>query len=54
VRPLRLGYRAPGYVEVRQGLSPGHWVVRRGAEALDDGTPIRFPDEQLRELLKGQ
>jgi RND family efflux transporter MFP subunit len=54
VRPLRLGYRAPGFVEVRHGVAPGHWVVRRGAEALDDGTPIKFPDEQLRELMKGQ
>jgi hypothetical protein len=54
VRPLDVGYRTPGYVEVRQGVYPGRWVVRRGADALEDGTPIRFPDEQLREMVKGQ
>jgi membrane fusion protein (multidrug efflux system)/multidrug efflux system membrane fusion protein len=41
-RPLTLGYRADGMVEVRQGLEPGELIVRRGAEALEDGTPIRF------------
>ncbi|MCS6852941.1 MAG: efflux RND transporter periplasmic adaptor subunit [Gemmataceae bacterium] len=43
--PLDLGYRAPGWVEVRRGLTPGQWIVRRGAEALEDGTPIRFPED---------
>lgn len=41
-RILDLGFRAEGWVEVRQGLSQGEWIVRRGAEALEDGTPIRF------------
>jgi RND family efflux transporter MFP subunit len=41
-RTLDLGFRAEGWVEVRQGLEPGERVVRRGAEALEDGTPIRF------------
>jgi RND family efflux transporter MFP subunit len=41
-RTLELGFRADGWVEVRQGLRPGEQVVRRGAEALEDGTPIRF------------
>jgi hypothetical protein len=41
-RTLELGFRAAGWVEVRQGLTPGEWLVRRGAEALEDGTPIRF------------
>lgn len=50
LRSLDIGYRAPGFVEVRKGLTPGQWIVRRGAEALDDGTPIRFPDEQLRKM----
>jgi multidrug efflux system membrane fusion protein len=48
VRPLDIGYRAPGFVEVRQGIAPGQWVVRRGADALDDGTPIQFPDASTR------
>jgi hypothetical protein len=43
VRTLDLGFRADGWVEVRRGLSAGEWLVRRGAEALEDGTPITFP-----------
>jgi RND family efflux transporter MFP subunit len=50
LRPLEIGYRAPGFVEVRRGISVGQWVVRRGSEALDDGSPIRFPDDQRRAL----
>lgn len=41
-RTLDLGHRSPGWVEVRRGLAPGELLVRRGAEALEDGTPIRF------------
>jgi RND family efflux transporter MFP subunit len=41
-RRLELGFRADGWVEVLQGLAPGEPLVRRGAEALEDGTPIRF------------
>jgi RND family efflux transporter MFP subunit len=41
-RTLELGYRAPGWVEVRKGMTPGERLVKRGAEALEDGTPIRF------------
>jgi multidrug efflux pump subunit AcrA (membrane-fusion protein) len=50
-RLLELGYRAPGWVEVRRGIRPGEWLVRRGAEALEDGTPIRFPEDQLGSLV---
>jgi multidrug efflux system membrane fusion protein len=46
-RTLELGYRAPGWVEVLSGLIPGEWLVRRGAEALENGTPISF-NESLR------
>lgn len=41
-RILELGYREPGWVEVKNGLRPGEMVVRRGSEALEDGTPIQF------------
>jgi multidrug efflux system membrane fusion protein len=41
---LELGFRSPGWVEVRHGLKPGDWIVRRGAEALENGTPIRFSE----------
>jgi RND family efflux transporter MFP subunit len=52
MRPVDPGYRTPGFVEVREGISPGHWVVRRGADALEDGTPIRIPDDQRRQMTK--
>ncbi len=38
------GYRSPGWVEVRQGIEAGQLIVRRGAEALEDGTPIQFQE----------
>jgi multidrug efflux pump subunit AcrA (membrane-fusion protein) len=47
--PLELGFRSPGWVEVRAGLAPGQLLVRRGAEALEDGTPIRFSESDLQE-----
>jgi multidrug efflux system membrane fusion protein len=47
---LELGYRTPGWVEVLKGLHPGDWIVKKGAETLEDGTPISIPPEQLRAL----
>jgi multidrug efflux system membrane fusion protein len=44
-RYIEQGFRSPGWVEVRRGITPGELIVRRGAEALEDGTPIRFPEE---------
>ncbi|MBI1832395.1 MAG: efflux RND transporter periplasmic adaptor subunit [Planctomycetes bacterium] len=41
-RVLDIGFRGEGWVEVRRGLSAGERLVHRGAEALEDGTPIRF------------
>lgn len=41
-RLLDLGFRGDGWVEVRRGLAVGERLVVRGAEALEDGTPIRF------------
>ena len=46
-RVLRLGFRTEGWVEALDGLTPGEWVVHRGAEALEDGTPIQLPERQL-------
>ncbi len=43
-RPVDLGYRSPGWVEVLQGVRAGEWVVARGADALENGTPIQFPE----------
>jgi RND family efflux transporter MFP subunit len=47
---VQVGHRAPGLVEIIDGLSDDDWVVRRGAETLEDGTPISFPDEQAAAL----
>lgn len=41
-RTLDLGFRGDGWVEVRRGLAVGDQIIHRGAEALEDGTPIRF------------
>lgn len=50
-RVLILGSRANGKVEVRggaeasKGLAPGDWYILKGAQALEDGTPIQFRGE---------
>lgn len=50
------GYRAKGMVEIRNGLTGGEMVIRRGADALEEegGTPIAFSkeDEALLEKVK--
>ena len=45
------GSRTPGSVEIRSGLLAGQWIVRRGAESLEEGTPLRIPPEQEKALL---
>jgi multidrug efflux system membrane fusion protein len=47
---LELGVRVPGSVEVLKGLRPGDWIVRKGAEALEENTPLAIPAEQLAQL----
>lgn len=49
-RRVEPGARSPGWVEVKSGLTQGQWIVRRGAEALDDGVPVRIPEEQMKLL----
>ena len=51
-RTLELGYRAYGKVEVLRGLVPGEPIVVKGAEALENNTPIRVTDAQ-QTLLAG-
>jgi RND family efflux transporter MFP subunit len=51
--PVEIGYRAPGWVEVRTGLRGGQWIVRRGADALEDGSPLRIPEDQVRAMKRG-
>ncbi len=41
-RVLDIGFRGEGWLEVRRGLTVGETIIHRGAEALEDGTPIRF------------
>ncbi len=41
-RVLDIGFRGEGWIEVRRGLRVGESVVQRGAEALEDGTPIKI------------
>src|SRR5262245_29071643 len=53
-RPVELGFRAPGWVEVRHGILPGYWIVQRGAESLEDGTPIKFSESDLQRLLSNR
>lgn len=49
-RVLVLGSRSGGKVEVRggadggPGLRPGDWYILKGAQALEDGTPIQAAD----------
>jgi RND family efflux transporter MFP subunit len=45
-RRLDIGFRSPGFVEILAGVGPGERVVTRGSEALEDGTPIEFPQEE--------
>jgi membrane fusion protein, multidrug efflux system len=49
-RELKLGFRGQGTVEVLEGISPGEWLVRKGAESLEDGTPINLPENQIQQL----
>jgi multidrug efflux system membrane fusion protein len=45
--PLELGQREPGWVEVLKGLNPNDVIVRKGAEALEDNTPLAISPEQM-------
>lgn len=53
-RTLDLGYRAGGLVEVLKGIAPGEWIVQRGAEALEDNTPLRIPEDQAEAILRSR
>src|SRR5262245_48656841 len=48
-RQLRLGFRSAGTVEVLQGITPGEQIVRKGAESLEEGTPINVVNGSLGE-----
>jgi len=40
-RPVELGVRMPGFVEIASGLEAGEQVVVGGLERLTDGVPVR-------------
>ena len=44
-RPVRLGQRTAGTVEVLEGLEPGEPVVREGMQRLRDGARVRLPGQ---------
>ena len=44
-RPVRLGQRQAGKVEVLQGLEPFEPLVREGVQRLRDGTALRVADQ---------
>jgi len=39
-RPVELGVRTPGFVEIRSGVSPGEQVVVGGLERLTEGSDV--------------
>ena len=39
-RPVELGVRLPGFVEIKNGVEPGEQVVVGGLERLSDGAPV--------------
>lgn len=43
-RPVRLGQRTAGTVEVLEGIEAGEPVVREGMQRLRDGAPVDLPD----------
>lgn len=51
---LDLGQREPGWVEVVKGLSAQDVIVRKGADALEDNTPLAIPEEQVGLLTSGR
>jgi membrane fusion protein, multidrug efflux system len=48
-RPVRLGQRQAGTVEVLDGIAAGETVVREGVQRLRDGAAVRLPDPPANE-----
>jgi hypothetical protein len=40
MRPVRLGVRLPGRVEIREGLEPGEMIIAEGHQKLGPGAPV--------------
>jgi hypothetical protein len=54
VADLQLGRRQPGFVEVVRGLTAGEMIIRKGAESLENRTPIEMPAEMATRALAGR
>jgi multidrug efflux pump subunit AcrA (membrane-fusion protein) len=54
VADLQLGRRQPGFVEVVRGLTAGEMIIRKGAESLENRTPIEMPAEMAARALAGR
>ena len=48
--PVEPGQRGRGFVEVIGGLRADDWVVSKGAEALENDTPLAIPPHQANKL----
>ncbi|MCF3933687.1 efflux RND transporter periplasmic adaptor subunit [Acuticoccus sp. M5D2P5] len=44
-RPIAMGVRRHGMVEVMEGVAPGDVVISRGVQSLRDGAPVRILNE---------
>jgi membrane fusion protein (multidrug efflux system) len=58
-RPVQLGQRRPGRVEIREGLAPGERVVTHGLQVARPGEPVRVravqkPGQSLAELFAAE
>jgi RND family efflux transporter MFP subunit len=47
------GTRRPGTVEIIKGLRPGDWIVQKGAESLEENTPLAISEKQMQQLRTG-
>jgi membrane fusion protein (multidrug efflux system) len=52
-RPVRLGQRQAGTVEVLEGIAAGEPVVREGVQRLRDGAAVSVPDQPADEAQPG-
>lgn len=52
-RPVRLGQRRAGAVEVLEGVAAGESVVRSGVQRLRDGAPVRVQGERGEAIAVG-
>jgi membrane fusion protein, multidrug efflux system len=53
-RPVRLGQRQAGTVEVLEGLAVGEPVVRKGVQRLRDGSAVRLASQPAQNAPRGQ